>query len=116
MRTENTLVISNKNVVHIIRIIKPPENLGTLIDEASEAVKHEIKNPDGEFLGVLLESSDAYMLGNMLTRKVVMRAGKGFMRARKYIYIYIYIYNYMNNMIHMKAKFYGVFSKDNLPK
>ena len=22
----------------------------------------------------------------------------------------------MNNMIHMKAKFYGVFSKDNLPK
>ena len=66
--------------------------MGTLIDEASEAVKHEIKNPDGEFLGVLLESSDAYMLGNMLTRKVVMRAGKGFMRARKYIYIYIYIY------------------------
>ena len=78
MRTENTLVISNKNVDHIIRIIKPPENLGALIDEASEAVKHEIKNPEGEFIGMLLESLDAYMLGNMLTRI--------------YIYIYIYIY------------------------
>ena len=59
--------------------------MGALIDEAIEAVKHEIKHPEGEFLGVLLESSDAYMLGNMLTRKVVMRAGKGFMRTRKYI-------------------------------
>ena len=76
---------------HIIRIIKPPENLGALIDEASEAVKHEIKNPEGEFIGMLLESLDAYMLGNMLTRKVVMWARNGFMRARIYIYIYIYI-------------------------
>ena len=58
---------------------------------------------------MLLETLDASRLGNVVTRKGVMRAVKEFMGAGKR-------YNNMNNMIHIKAKFNGVFSKDNLPK
>ena len=38
-----TLVISNKDMDDVIRIIKPLENLGVFIDGVSETVKHEIK-------------------------------------------------------------------------
>ena len=38
-----TLVISNKDMDDVIRIIKSLENLGVFIDGVSETVKHEIK-------------------------------------------------------------------------
>lgn len=40
-----------------------------------------VKKYEGEFLGILLNNFGASMLGNKLTRKGVMRAGKGVVRA-----------------------------------
>ena len=58
-----------------------------LIDGVNETVKHEIKKQEGGFLGMLLGTLGASILGNMLT-------GKGAMRVeRKY-----------NNMDHMDKK------------
>ena len=62
----------------IIRIIKSPENLGVLLDGVSEAVKYEIKRPEDRFLGMLLGTLGASMLGNKLTRKGVVKAGSGY--------------------------------------
>ena len=61
----------------IIRIIKSLENSIVLLDGASETVKHEIKKECG-FLGMLLRTLGASILGNMLTRKGVMMVGKVF--------------------------------------
>ena len=78
-----TLVIFNKNVDNIIRIIKSPENLDELIDGVSEAVKTEIKRQEGRFLGILLGTSSTSILKNMLTGKVVIRIGNSVTRAGK---------------------------------
>ena len=53
----------------IIRIVKSLENSGVLLDGVFEPVKHEIKQQDGEFLGMLLRTLSALMLGNMLAGK-----------------------------------------------
>ena len=58
-----------------IRIIKSLENSSVVIDWFSRTVKHEIKKQGG-FLGMLLGTLGASMLGNMFTGEVVMRAGR----------------------------------------
>ena len=73
---ETSLVTSNENVDDIIRNIKSLKNLGILIDGVSETVKLKIKRQRGVFLGLLLVTLVASMLGNTLTGKGVMRAGK----------------------------------------
>ena len=72
----NTSVESNEYMDDIIRIIKSLENLGVLIDGVRETVKHEIKEKESGFLGMLLWTLGTSILGNMLTRKGVERAGK----------------------------------------
>ena len=60
-----------------------------------ETVKHEIKKQEGWFLGMLLGTLGASVLGNIFTGKSVLRARKGVVRARK---------GY-NNMDQMDKKF-----------
>ena len=72
-----TLVISNGDLDEIIRKIESLENLGLLIDGVRKTLKNEIKKQEGRFLGMLLGTLKASVLGNMLTGKGVMRAGKG---------------------------------------
>ena len=64
-----TLVISNEDMGDIIKIIKSLENSGVLIDGVSETVKLEIKRQEGWFIGMLLGTSGAAMLGNVLIEK-----------------------------------------------
>ena len=64
-----TLVISNEDMGDIIKIIKSLENSGVLIDGVSETVKLEIKRQEGRFIGMLLGTSGAAMLGNTLIEK-----------------------------------------------
>ena len=76
-----TLVISNEDSDDIFRIISSLENSNTLIDGASETVKHEIKKQENwifaVFIGILWNS----VLGTMLAERCIMRIGKGIMRA-----------------------------------
>ena len=48
------LFISNEDINDIIKIIKPLEDLGLLINGATETVKNRIKKHKGGFLGALL--------------------------------------------------------------
>ena len=61
----------------VIRIKKLLKNGDILIDGVSETEKHEIKKQEDG----LLETLGASMLGNMLTGKSVVRAGKGVVRT-----------------------------------
>ena len=47
-----------------------------MIDRVIATVKQEINRQNGGFLGMLLETLGASMLGNMLTGKAVIRAGR----------------------------------------
>ena len=75
----------------VIRIKKLLKNGDILIDGVSETEKHEIKKQEDG----LLETLGASMLGNMLTGKSVVRAGKGVVRTGIEF----------NNMDHMDKSF-----------
>ena len=77
-----TLVISSE-YINVIIVTKSLENLGVIIDGVNETLKHEIKKWEGGFLGMLLGTVGASVLGNMLTGKRVMRARKDVMGAGK---------------------------------
>ena len=70
-----TLIISNKEMEDIVKIAKSLEDSGLLIKVVSETIKNEAKEQKGEFLGMLLGSLGASLLGNLLTGKVTIRAG-----------------------------------------
>ena len=61
----------------IIRIIKSPEDYGWLLKGVSETIHNEAKEQKGGFLSMLVGTLDASLLGNILSGKVVIRAGDG---------------------------------------
>ena len=71
------LIISNEEMNDIVKIIKSLGESGLLIKGISETIKKEAKEQKGGFLGMLLGTLSASLLGNLLTRKGKIRAGEG---------------------------------------
>ena len=65
----------------IMKIVKSLEESGLLIKGVSETIKNETKEHIGEFLGTLLRTLGASLLGTLLTGKGKTRAGEGTTRA-----------------------------------
>ena len=61
----------------IIRIIKSPEDYVWLLKGVSETIHNEAKEQKGGFFSMLVGTLDASLLGNVLSGKVVIRAGDG---------------------------------------
>ena len=74
-----TLIFFNKDLNDIIKIIKSLKESGLLINGVSETFKNEAKEKRSVFISMLLCTSGASSLGNMLTGKGrgVVRAGEG---------------------------------------
>ena len=72
-----TLIISNKDMKDLIKIVKSLEDSGLLLKGVTETVQNEVKEQKGGFLSMLLGTLCASLLGNLLTRKGIHRAGKG---------------------------------------
>ena len=72
---DTTLIISNEEINDIMKIIKPLEESGLLIKGVSETIKNEAKEQKGGFPCILLGTLGASLLGNLLTRKGIFRAG-----------------------------------------
>ena len=62
-----TLIISNKEMNDIMKIIKYLEEFGFLIKGVSETIKNKAKVQKGGFLGMLLGTLGTSLLGNLLT-------------------------------------------------
>ena len=77
------LIISNKEMEDIMKIVKSLEDSGLLIKGVSETIKNEVKEQKGVFLGMILRNLSASLLGNILTGKGTIRAGEGTIRARE---------------------------------
>ena len=85
-----TLIISNDEMEDIIKIVKSLEDSGLLLKGVIETIQNEVKEQKGGFLGMLLGTLGANLLGNLLTgkgatatshRRVVNKKGKGIVRA-----------------------------------
>ena len=76
-----TLIISNKDIEDVIKIVKPLQESGLLLKGVTESVENEVKEQKGGFLSILLRTLGASLLGNLLTGKGIHRAGEGIVRA-----------------------------------
>ena len=76
-----TLIISNKEMNVIMKIVKSLEESGLLIKGISKTIPNEAKKQKGEFLSGLLGTLGASLLGNLLTGKGTITAGEGTVRA-----------------------------------
>ena len=86
--SNTTLIISNKDMDDLIKIVKSLEDSGLSLKGITESVQNKIKEQKGGFLSTLLGTLGASLLGNLLTgkdafhaRKRVNKKGKGIHRA-----------------------------------
>ena len=87
VETRFALIISNKDLNHIIQIIKSLEDSSSvLIDGVLETVKHEIKKQEGGSLGALLAPLGTSIVQPVISSTVKSISGKGIRRAgREYM-------------------------------
>ena len=61
----------------LIKIVKSLEDSGLLLKGVTESVQNEVKEQKGGFRSMLLGTLGASLLGNLLTKTGIHRAGKG---------------------------------------
>ena len=76
-----TLLIPNIEMNDIMKIVKSLEESGLLTKGVRETIKNEANEQKGGFLGMLLRTLGASLLGNLLTGKCTIRAGEETIRA-----------------------------------
>ena len=76
-----TLIINNKEVNDIMKIVKSLEKPGLIIKGVNETVKNKVKEQKGRFIGMLLGTLGARLLGDLLKDKGIIRAGEDTIRA-----------------------------------
>ena len=116
-----TLIISNKGMNDIMKIVQALESSSILPKEVTEAIKNETKEQKGGFLSMLLGTLVASLLGNLLTGKGTVTAGEGTMRAGEGIKKALMPSHPLTNFeireyYENKPRFNGVYSGDNSPK
>ena len=75
------LIISNEEWKIIMKIVKSFEDSSFITKGVSKTIKNEAKEQKEGFLGMLLDTLGASLLGNLLTVKGTIKAGKGAIRA-----------------------------------
>ena len=76
------LIIEEEDMNDIIKIIEALENSGILLKGVTKTIDNETKEQRGGFLGMLLRTLGASLLGNLLTGgKGIMRVGDGIVCA-----------------------------------
>ena len=72
-----TLITSNKEMNDIMKIVQAPEYSNILLEGVTKTIKNKTKEQKGGFLGMLLVSLGASLLGNLLIGKGIVRTGSG---------------------------------------
>ena len=72
-----TLIISNEEMNDIMKIVKSYDKSDLLIKGVSKTIKNEAKEQKAGFLGMLLGTLGAIVIGNLSISKDTIRAGKG---------------------------------------
>ena len=106
-----TLIISNKEMNDIIKIIQALEDSNILLKGVTKTIKNETKEQKGGFLSMLLGTLVACLLGNILAGKGIERAGYG-KEWDPHPLTNFEIQKYYQN----QPRFNGVYCRNNLPK
>ena len=72
-----TLIISNKELNEIMKIVQALEDSNILLKGVTKTIKNETKEQKRGFLSMLLGTLGASLLGNLLSGKGIVRAGSG---------------------------------------
>ena len=72
-----TLIISNEEMNDIIKTVQALEDFNIVLKGVTKTTKNETKEQKGEFLGMLLNTLGARLLGNVLAGKGIVRTGYG---------------------------------------
>ena len=72
-----TSAFSNEDLNDIMKMVKSLEESGLLIKDISETIENELKEQKGGFLGMLIATLAASVLGSALTGEGVIRASEG---------------------------------------
>ena len=72
-----TLIISNKEMNDIMKIVQALEDSNVLLKGVNKTIKNERKEQKRGFLSMLLSTLGASLLGNILVGKGIARAGSG---------------------------------------
>ena len=75
------LIIEQEDINDIMKIIEALENSGILLKGVSKTIENETKEQRGGFLSMLLGTLGVSLLGNLLSRKGIVLAGDGIVRA-----------------------------------
>ena len=75
--SRTTLIISNEEMNDIMKIVQVLEDSNILLKGVTKTIKNETNEQKGGFLSMLLGTSGASLLGNLLTGKGIVRAGTG---------------------------------------
>ena len=75
-----TLIISNKEMEELMKIVKSLDKSGLLIKGVSETTKNKTREQKRGFLPIILGTLAASLLGSALTRRGVMGAGERSMK------------------------------------
>ena len=78
------LIISNEEWKIIMKIVKSFEDSSFITKGVSKTIENEAKEQKEGFLGMLLDTLGASLLGNLLTSKVTIRAGERTIRVGKH--------------------------------
>ena len=82
-----TLIISNKEMNNIIKIVQALEDSNILLKGVTKTIKNETKERKGELLSMLLGTLGASLLGNMLAGKGIVRAGSGNKKGKRIVWV-----------------------------
>ena len=77
------LIISNKDMGDLIKIVKSLEDSGLLLKRINESVQNEIKEKKRGFLSMFLGTLGASLLGNLLTGKGVKKKVNEYIELEK---------------------------------
>ena len=72
-----TLIISNEEMNGIMKVAQPLEDSNILLKGITKTIENETIEQKKGFLGMLLGTLGASLLGNILTAKGILRAGYG---------------------------------------
>ena len=72
-----TLIISNEEMNDIMKTVQALEDFNIVLKGVTKTSKNETKEQKGEFLGMLLNTLGARLLGNVLAGKGIVRTGYG---------------------------------------
>ena len=72
-----TLIILNEEMNHIMEIVEALKDSNVLLERVTKTIKNETKKPKGGFSGILFGTLGAILLGSILAKKGIVRAGSG---------------------------------------